>query len=363
MVNIMIKLLIVDDSVFIRTTLEKILSSDDIKVIGKAKNGKEAVEMNKNLKPDVITMDIEMPVMTGIEAVQKIMSENPVPILMVSTLTQEGAEATMTALQSGALDFVTKSAAFTELHGLKDELIHKIKSIAGKKPRRRYYTKTSKIKSITESSLPKTSYNKSHFLKRDSVRPKSSDIEIVSIGISTGGPVALQEVIPNLSKDIPVSIIVAQHMPPYFTGTLANRLDNISQINVKEAENGEYLKRGTVYIAPGGKQLKVNRRNKVIIADEPEDALYKPSVDVMMDSVIRSFMNKSIGIMMTGMGRDGTQTFCKLKQMGGHIITQDEESSVVYGMPKSVVEKCGADEIVPLHFMADTINDLFNLRG
>lgn len=358
----MIKLLIVDDSIFMRTTLEKILSTDNIKVIGKASNGKDAVDMCLSLEPDVITMDIEMPIMNGIEAVREIMSKKPTPILMVSTLTSEGADSTINALSAGAIDFVTKSAAFSELYELKDELIEKVTSVAGKKPKRRILTKESKSVDISKKSSNISKYNPSDFILEGNKRPRSSDIAIIGIGISTGGPATLAKLIPEINPNIPVSIIVAQHMPAYFTGSLAKRLDNISKLTVKEAEDGEVLKPGVVYIAKGGSQTVVNRRKTINITDNPHDALYKPSVDVMMDSLMRTYMNKVLGIIMTGMGKDGTESMKKLKSINGYVIAQDEASCVLYGMPKSVINNGAACEITPLEYISHSINHIFGLN-
>jgi two-component system chemotaxis response regulator CheB len=357
----MIRLLICDDSLFIRTTLEKILSNDDIEVVGKARNGKEGVELCKELKPDVMTMDIEMPIMTGIEAVEEIMKTTPTPILMVSTLTKEGAEETMKALSLGAMDFITKSHAFKELYGMKEELLTKIKAIVGKRPRRRFLTKnrTSGIVHRHEKE-EKTEENYEKYLTGFE-RPKASDIEVIGIGISTGGPAALQEFLPKLNPNLPVSIIVAQHMPPYFTASLAVRLNGISKLKVKESEDGEFAKPGVVYIAPGGKLTTLSRRGTIVVSDEPADSLYKPSVDVLFESLIRSHMNKVVGLIMTGMGNDGTKEMKKLKEIGGYVIAQDIESSVIFGMPKSAILSGAVSEIQPLHNLAESVNTLFGM--
>ncbi len=358
----MIRLLICDDSVFIRTTLEKILSTDEIEIIGKARNGKEGVELCRKLKPDVMTMDIEMPVMTGIEAVEEIMKTNPTPILMVSTLTKEGADETMNALSLGAMDFITKSASFKELYEIKNELVTKIKAIAGKRPRRRILTENRYARKDKIKEKPKEDEKEIKELLTGFERPKVSDIEIIGIGISTGGPAALQEFIPKLNPGLPVSIFVAQHMPAFFTGSLAVRLDGISKINVKEAEHGEFARPGTVYIAPGGKLTTVSRRGTVVVSDEPADSLYKPSVDILIDSLIRSHMNKVLGIIMTGMGNDGAKAMLKLKNIGGYVIAQNEASCVIYGMPGSVVKSGAASEVSDLNNLAASVNSIFGLE-
>ncbi len=262
-----IRVLIVDDSLFMRRTLARIITCDKIEVIDTAVNGKEGVEKALALKPDVITMDIEMPVMTGLEALKIIMDKNPVPILMVSTLTSEGAEATVEALSNGAMDFITKRSAFTEMHNLKDELIDKIVELGSspsikaqlmkRKLKSRYSSKYGKDSSVVPSRTRMSTQQISGRAK-----PKASNIGIVAIGVSTGGPVALHEVIPHLPEGFPVPIVIAQHMPPYFTKTLADRLNSKSKLCVKEAEDNERLQAGCVYIAPGGKLMSISKWKK-----------------------------------------------------------------------------------------------------
>ncbi|MFW5662793.1 MAG: chemotaxis-specific protein-glutamate methyltransferase CheB, partial [Bacteroidota bacterium] len=316
-----IRLLIVDDSTFIRKTLHKILDTDEIEVIDIAVNGREAVEKVNRLKPDIVTMDVEMPVMNGIEALKEIMITYPLPVLMLSTLTNEGAEVTLEALSEGAIDFVTKKAAFTELYGLKDELITKIKNIGRSSSikiqminRRRNLriAAKKKFKDSKDDSLITDRLRAK--IKQDtkkaepaisSLRPHPESIDIITIGISTGGPAALQQLIPALSPKLNVPVLIAQHMPPYFTKTLSKRLDQMSQLAVKEAESGEPALPGTIYIAPGGKQMSVGPNSKINISDTPEDELYKPSVNVLFNSVASSFGSRAIGMIMTGMGHDG----------------------------------------------------------
>lgn len=375
-----IKVLVVDDSVFMRNTISKIIANDEIEVIATAVNGQDAVKKTMELSPDIITMDIEMPVMTGLEALQIIMDEKPTPVLMLSTLTAEGAEETMKALSIGAVDFITKKPAFTEVAGLKDEIIHKITSIANNndikvlmRRKNRMIQMRKSVKNeetnpnnteigtkLAERVKQKSALNNAvHAAKR----PKASDIHLICIGISTGGPPALMEVIKRLPGDLPVCILVAQHMPPFFTKSLAERLNGVTKLTVKEAENGDKILPGYIYIAPGGMQMSVTRRRTICISEEPLTELFKPSVNYLITSVAEVFRNLAVGIIMTGMGHDGKEGIAKLKAAGGYSISQDIESCVVAGMPRTIIDADLADEIHSLKDMADTIASLFGLKA
>lgn len=361
-----IKILVVDDSFFMRKAISKILTTEETEVIGTACNGKEGIEKALMLKPDVITMDIEMPVMNGLDAVKGIMEKSHIPILMLSTLTTEGADATVEALARGAIDFVTKKAAFTEISSLADEIIGKIKAIVGNKS---ITTKIGRQLQLTRERLAQSKVDikdKDTKINRDSFknlrRPDPSFIHIVVIGISTGGPAALNEFVPKLSPKIPVPIVVAQHMPPYFTKSLADRLNSNSPMDVRELVNGERLLPGKMYICPGGIQTLINRNMVAILTDEPKQELFKPSVNVLLDSVIDSHNKNVVGIIMTGMGSDGARALKRLSGLGGYVISQDVDSCVVAGMPKAVLDLNIANEVHPLSDMADAINSLFNLK-
>ena len=366
-----IRVLVVDDSFFMRKTISKILTTDEIEVIDTAVDGKEGVEKALLLNPDVITMDIEMPVMNGLDAVKIIMEKKPVPILMLSTLTSEGADATIEALSRGAVDFITKKSAFTEMNKLSDEIISKVKNISRSsslKHKFSYSTGFQNRISLTDRLI--SSENKQEIeLKRTSrinkirtKKPDSYDIHIIGIGISTGGPAALQEFIPKLPAEFPVPILIAQHMPPYFTKSLSVRLDSLSKISVKEAENGEKAKAGCVYLAPGGRQMRINKRGIIEINDEPLDELYKPCVDILINSIVDSYRHFAMGIIMTGMGHDGSIALKRLHDVGGYVISQDLDSCVVGGMPKTVIDMNIASEIHPLSDLAQAVTSLFNLK-
>lgn len=372
-----IKVLVVDDSLFMRQALTKILTTEDITVIGVAKNGKEGVEKVKELKPDVVTMDIEMPVMTGIEALKIIMNENPVPVLMISTLTTEGADATIDALSLGAVDFIGKKPAFKEMEGLKDEIISKIRVIGSnsnlknriiRKRLLQQMGKTEKDEHETKPTLPsrlrrniQTEGDAYYVTGRK--RPSPDSIKAIGIGISTGGPMSLTEVLLRLPPQIPVPLLIAQHMPPFFTKSLAARLNSLSHINVHEAQDNEKALPGHAYLAPGGMQMLLNKKMKINISIKPENSLYKPSVNVMFKSIVESVGSGMVAFIMTGMGNDGVEGLIKLQQNGGFAIAQDVNTCVVGGMPKSALEAKVIDEIQPLNNIAETIAGLFGLKA
>lgn len=347
----MIKVLVVDDSAFMRRAITSMLQEDpEIKVIGTARDGLEAVQMVQELKPDVVTMDVEMPRMDGITALKEIMQKCPVPVIMVSSLTTEGAKETIEALELGAVDFIPKNLAELSVNivKIKGMLIDKIKTI-GKRG-------IVKRKPVVKPSEPKIEVPKIEMPKTRVTTERK--VGIVSIGTSTGGPKALQEIIPKLPKDFPVPVVIAQHMPPNFTKPFAERLDQLSQLSVKEAEEGEPIKPGIVYIAPGRGHMRIKRRGietYVSISEDKEEFIYRPSVDVLMMSVAECYPGRTLGVILTGMGNDGAKGCKKIKETGGRVFAQNEETCVVYGMPRAVVEAGLADKVVPLEEMAGEI--------
>jgi two-component system chemotaxis response regulator CheB len=341
-----IRVLVVDDSAFMRKAISMILEEDpEIEVVGTARDGLEAIEKVKELNPDLMTLDVEMPRMDGITALKQIMKENPLPVLMVSSLTVEGARATVDALAAGAVDFIPKQLSYVsmDLSKIKEELISKIKVIARSKTR---------IISLPPSN--RLSYPKKSRVPTDG----QSNAQIVVLGISTGGPFSLQRVIPSLSEDFPLPIAIVQHMPPFFTKSLAERLDSISRLEVCEAEDGMELANGKVFIAPGGLHLKFLRdgaRVSLLTTKAPDDSLHRPSVDVMFSSACDVFGGKILAVVMTGMGKDGLEGAKLIKSAGGRVLAQSEDTCVVYGMPKAIVDAKIADSIVPLDEMASAI--------
>ena len=345
-----VKVLIVDDSAFMRNALSSMLSSDpEIKVIGTARDGVEAVEKVALLKPDVVTMDVEMPRMDGIEALRLIMDKTPVPVIMVSSLTVEGAHVTLDALDHGAVDFIPKNLSELSINivKIKAMLIDKVKQIArsgiGKK--RKIPPPTSR-----QTAAPRVIPVRATGERR---------VNVVAIGTSTGGPRALQEIIPRLPRDFPVPIVIAQHMPANFTKSFADRLNQLSQITVREAEEGEALKAGVALIAPGRGHMRVMRprgiETVVSISENKEEFIYRPSVDYLMQSISELFPGRALGVILTGMGNDGALGLAAMKKTGSRIFAQNEETCVVYGMPRAVVDAGNADKVLSIDEIAGEI--------
>ena len=356
-----IRVLIVDDSGFFRRRLTEILNSDPmIEVVETAVDGKDAVAKARSCRPDVITMDIEMPVMNGIDATREIMRQTPVPIIMFSSLTYDGAQATLDALEAGAVDFLPKR--FDDISNDKAEarsiLCGRVKAMASPRPRAaptcpsRTATRPTGsaaatslrqpvASSLATSTAPSSRSNKAF---------KASDYEIVAIGTSTGGPVALQELLVQLPKSFPLPILLVQHMPAKFTEAFAARLNQQCNIEVREAKDGDLLNPGTALLAPGGMQMKMEKRAgrmMVRIVEETDPMQnYKPCVDVTFDTVNNAVGNKALGIILTGMGADGREGCTKLKNRGATIWAQDEATSTIYGMPAAVANI--AEQILPL---------------
>ena len=349
----MVKLLIVDDSAFMRNALSSMLSSDpEIKIVGTARDGLEAIEKIVSLKPDIVTMDVEMPRMDGIAALKHIMETNPLPVIMVSSIATEGAKVTLDALDLGAVDFIPKNLSELSINivKIKEILIDKIKHIARKGLVKK------QVRPPGRAAAPRAIAVPTHMPPRTTGERR---IGILSIGTSTGGPKALQEIIPRLPKEFPTPIVIAQHMPPNFTGPFAERLNQLSQIEVREAKEGETLKPGVALIAPGWGHMRVKRvrgiETVVSISDSKEDFIYRPSVDALMGSVAECFPGRALGVILTGMGNDGLKGLISLKKTGGRIFAQDEETCVVYGMPKAVVDAGIADKVLSLEDMAGEI--------
>jgi len=362
-----IRVVVIDDSAFMRKSLSLMLESDEeIEVIAAAKDGEEGYKLVKALNPDLVTLDIEMPKMDGLTALQLIMKDSPTPVIMVSSLTTEGAESTLKALEYGAVDFIPKELSYINVNiiKIKDELIRKVKEIVRQSAlndriKRLISRENGRLKicgSLDQSKGKKTSYI--------SGRLPKIGYKAMCLGISTGGPMSLQKVIPHLDKKINCPVFIVQHMPPKFTKSLADRLNGMSSMEVREAENNEQAKNGVIYIAPGGFHMSLKQNEKesspnINISEEPFDTLHRPSVDVMINSVVDVYGKYTLGVIMTGMGKDGLEGIKKLKSLGGYCLAQNEESCIVYGMPRSVVEAGLADVVAPLENIAETINKAF----
>ncbi|MFY1667442.1 protein-glutamate methylesterase/protein-glutamine glutaminase [Pseudomonas sp. Pseu.R1] len=367
-----VKVLVVDDSGFFRRRVSEILSSDTtIQVVGTATNGKEAIEQALALKPDVITMDYEMPMMDGITAVRHIMQRCPTPVLMFSSLTHEGARVTLDALDAGAVDYLPKN--FEDIsrnpEKVKQMLCEKVHTISRSNRRFSGYSSApaapapvAPVSSSLRSPAPTAGAARpapaparpsaapaphaSH--TASSPAPKRKAYKLVAIGTSTGGPVALQRVLTQLPANFPAPIVLIQHMPAAFTKAFAERLDKLCRISVKEAEDGDILRPGLALLAPGGKQMMVDGRGTVKILPGDERLNYKPCVDITFGSAAKAYGDKVLAVVLTGMGADGREGARLLKQGGSHIWAQDEASCVIYGMPMAIVKADLADAVYSL---------------
>jgi two-component system, chemotaxis family, protein-glutamate methylesterase/glutaminase len=352
-----IKVLIVDDSAFMRKLIQDFLTEDPrMTVVGTARDGEDAIKKVKELEPDVVTLDVEMPILNGIEALKRIMAEKPTPVVMLSSTTKEGAENTILAIQYGATDFITKpsGAISLDLHKVKQELVEKVLSASKANIKQLVKTNSQEKNTVKEHN----DYSKIEPSKKYHLNTLSGK-KLVSIGTSTGGPRALQQVITKLPKSIDAPVLVVQHMPAGFTKSLAVRLDSLSEVHVKEAEDGDILQKGTVYIAPGGYHLKIKwlGSNLAIQLDQsaPRNG-HRPAVDVMFESCSELSQYAKIAVIMTGMGSDGTKGLIKLKESGNVVaIAESEETSIVFGMPKAAIATKLVDEVKNVDNIAETI--------
>lgn len=368
-----VKVLVVDDSSFFRRRVTEIVNQDPLlEVVDTAVNGKEAIEKTLSLRPDVITMDIEMPVLDGISAVREIMSKCPTPILMFSSLTQAGAKATLDALDAGALDFLPKK--FEDIARDKQEAITLLQQRIKALSRRRMFMTTPRAATSTSvtngSTLARTITSVTSSLRTQPLTEKAPVVpvnykrsgksyQLVAIGTSTGGPVALQTILTQFPVNFPHPILLIQHMPSTFTTAFAARLNSLCKISVKEAEDGDVLKPGCAYLAPGGKQMLVEGRGtsaRLRIIDGNDKVNYKPCVDITFASLAKSHGEKVLAVILTGMGADGRDGARLLKDQGSTIWAQDEASCVVYGMPQAVVKAGISSESLPLDRVAQRIS-------
>lgn len=396
----MIRVLIADDSAFMRKVLSDLFASQpDFEVAGVARNGQETVEKVKELSPDLLTLDVNMPVMDGLHALEIIMRENPIPVVMLSSLTQRGTEQTVRALALGAVDFISKAGgSISSIDGIANEILDKCRAAA-----RAHVIKNTPVVSpklqpqgppvMKRIALPQRQAYKppESSPKRDGpavgINPYGANVKrnnplltrnanppippnkpsavpmkdmgrgadkLVVIGTSTGGPQALQNVVTRLPGNLPCGVVIVQHMPAGFTKALAERLDSISAISVKEAEDGDKIEAGKVYIAPGNYHLRIKNGTHIVLGQDPPVGNHRPAVNVMFSSVAQ-LGRKLVAVIMTGMGCDGCEGMKEIKAAGGYSIAQDEPTCVVYGMPKAVVDAGLADEVRPVQNIAQAI--------
>lgn len=377
-----VRIVFADDSVAVRHLMEQGLSEEpDFRVVGTAKNGKEALSMVRLKRPDILLLDVEMPVMDGIDTVRSLRAfDTRLPVLMFSSLTEKGCEATRDALASGANDYVQKPVGVSSVEAaikyIRTELVPKINALT----QRRQETAVRLKVSEAQSPTPATTRSSRSQSKSISKEPKVSKLELpvqaaglspprnrsatgscqlVTIGSSTGGPNALAQIIKGISPDLPVPVLIVQHMPPNFTQMLAERLNALSDLNISEARDGESLTPGKVVIAPGDQHMEIDCSGaipRVRLHSGPEVNSCRPAVDVLFHSAAEHFRGRTLGIVLTGMGQDGKEGCRLLRRKKAHIIAQDQPSSVIWGMPRAVAEAGLADEVLPLSEIASAIN-------
>jgi two-component system chemotaxis response regulator CheB len=339
-----VRVLVIDDSALMRKLIPQIIGRDpSIQVIGTAMDGEFGLKKIEELRPQVVTLDLEMPRMDGMETLKQIMRRHKLPVIMVSAQTTDGATSTFKALALGAIDFVAKprDAASAKMDEIATELISKIKAAA-----------KTKLDHAGPMNIEPTRVNK------PLVKPKVAPTKIVTIGISTGGPNALQYMLSQLPGDFPGSIVVVQHMPEGFTDMFARRLNECCAIDVKEAQSGDMLVAGRALICPGNRHMRVRRMslgNMVVLSDEERVNGHRPSVDILFQSAASEFGNQAIGLIMTGMGEDGAEGLGMMRRAGAITVAQDEQSCVVFGMPKAAIERGYAQRVVSLELLANTL--------
>jgi two-component system chemotaxis response regulator CheB len=347
-----IRVLVADDSALMRKLIPHILSKDpDIEVVATAVDGLFALKKIGVFRPDIITLDVDMPRMDGLTALKHIVAEYRIPVIMVSSLTDAGAELTFKALELGAMDFIAKPHDAISVHigDIADDLIRKIKAIAKVSPSRLF---TAPRPAPSLQKIPR--------------KVGGTANKAVAIGISTGGPNALTYFLPMLPADLSAGVLIVQHMPAGFTEVFAARLNNICQIEVKEARDGDMIIPGRAIIAPGGRHIKVKKTNLgsvVIVSNTAPVNGHRPSIDVLFNSVAVEYGHDAIGVLMTGMGEDGAEGLGQIKAAGGMTIAQDEASCVVYGMPKAAIERSYVDRVASLNDMAGVITEAASHKG
>ena len=343
------RVLIVDDSAFMRKVLETIFNADDqLQVAGHAKDGREAVALAESLKPDVITMDINMPHMDGLQATAQIMTTNPKPIVIVSSESKEGAASTLKALELGAIEFVAKPSSGIDLdmQSVKEELLRKVRMAA----KVRVVRTASRVALTVQGTNGNSATAKPIAPARSApVIPADQRFPVVVLGASTGGPATVMRLAPGFTRDFPAAVFLVQHMPAAFTTQYAAQLAEFTSIRVKEAENGEPLQPGTLYICPGAQHLRVTPTGRIQL-DSTTGRIsgYLPNIDVTMETVAAYAGAMSIGVVLTGMGNDGASGAKAIKSAGGMVIAQDEATSVIFGMPAEAIKVAAVDQVLAI---------------
>jgi two-component system chemotaxis response regulator CheB len=362
-----IRVLIVDDSAFMRKVLLSIITSDPLmEVVGEARDGKEAVSMNESLRPDVITMDINMPHVDGLQATELIMSSNPKPILVVSSESRDGADITLKALELGAIDFVAKPSSGIDLdmNSVREELMRKLKMVS--KVRVVRTATRSKLQHDIASSAPRTEpispltasvrgNGSGSAARQEPATPApfgtgkpNGKFPVVLIACSTGGPATLMKFVPMFPKNFPGAVLLVQHMPGTFTGQFSQQLAEVSQIRVKEAEAGEIVQQSCFYVCPGSHHMRITPTGRITLDDGPRISGYRPCADVTLETVAHYAGPMSIAAILTGMGNDGARGVQAIRAAGGHVIAQDEATSMIFGMPSEAIKTGAVDHVMPI---------------
>lgn len=341
-----IRVLVVDDSAFMRKLITEIIDAEpDMEVVGYARNGQDALQKLAQLEVDVITLDVEMPVMDGLETLRHIMAEKPLPVIMLSSLTKKGSETTVQALALGAVDFIAKPSGSIslDLETVAAEIAQKVRLAASAQ-----FSKTKKTSAIFKRKVPPTFPEST----------KGAATRLVIIGSSTGGPKAIEEVFAHIPPNLPAGIVVVQHMPKDFTRSFAERLDSLFPFPVKEASPGDLVENGKALIAPGDFHLVIDPDGRVILNQEERVMFLRPAVDVTMEGLPKIYGSRILGVILTGMGRDGAKGMAEIKRAGGITIAQDKKTSTIYSMPRVVAEEGNADYILPLDRIGGAITDI-----
>lgn len=346
-----IRVLLVDDSPFMRKVMQGIISADPgMQVIGEAGDGREAIAMAESLRPDVISMDINMPHLDGLGATEIIMSQNPRPIVIVSSESREGARGTLQALQLGAVDFVSKpsSAINLDMNSVRDELTRKLRTAAKVRVvRTATRPTTTQAKAILDASLG-AAKKAVPAANPEGEAPSGERYPLVILAASTGGPAALMQMVPNLRKDFPAAIVLTLHMPASFTGQFTEQLAEASSIRVKEAEAGETLSPATLHVCPGSHHLRISAVGRIQLDDGPRVSGYRPCADVALESAAAWGGPMTTGVILTGMGNDGARGSLAVRQAGGYVVAQDEATSMIFGMPQETIRAGAAHDVLPL---------------
>jgi two-component system chemotaxis response regulator CheB len=343
-----IRVLVADDSAFMRKVLVSILDSDGaFEVVGEARDGRETVEKSAKLKPDVITMDINMPHMDGLQATEVIMSTEPRPILIVSSESKDGAAATLRALELGAIDFVAKptSGIDLDMSSVREELVRKL----------RIASKVRVIRNLSRSAPAKTVQVKDSPAPVSAPLAYGASMPVAVLAASTGGPATLMKLMPEFAAGFPGALLIVQHMPGNFTSQFAEQLAAVSRLPVKQAENGEALLAGQVYVCPGDCHLRVAPPGRIVLDDGPRIGGYRPSIDVTLESVATLAGANAVAAILTGMGNDGARGVMAIQENGGLVIAQDESSSVIFGMPAEAIKTGAVGQVLPLEQIAASI--------